>query len=472
MGTVADKLGRLQETKHAIRAALEEKGQAVADGDSFASYAEKIGSIERGGGGAGTPPDPAKVYKETRPADWLPMPEPQDDEMYLLFHIPDGVSALIAFTVTCTGSYTVKTGTVRNGAFVSQASTSVASGSNWETELSAKSYENLTADGMKQVMIKVSGSNIATWAASNHSKASSNLKDWNIVEIACRLPSGLKVDCGGQYLYIALTKLRYFTWVGTNIVTDMVSMFKNCCVLTAVPQLDTSSVTNMSYMFNGCSSLMAVPQLDTSSVTNMSYMFGGCPRLTAIPQLDTSIVTNMASMFLNCHSLTAIPQLDTSKVTTMQNMFSHCSSLTAIPQLDTSSVTNMGYMFSYCHSLTKIPQLDTSKVITMKEMFSSCYSLTAILRLDTSIVTNMASMFQSCTSLSKLKLKPDVAGWVGVAISLSGCVLGRTALVDFFNSLPTITSTKAITLTRNPGISELMSAEKMIATRKGWTLTL
>lgn len=46
MGTVADKLNKLLSTKADIKAAITEKGQAVAGTDTFASYADKIRAIE------------------------------------------------------------------------------------------------------------------------------------------------------------------------------------------------------------------------------------------------------------------------------------------------------------------------------------------------------------------------------------------------------------------------------------------
>ena len=342
------------------------------------SMAALIENIEGVGGESIDLIDPVAVYNNTRPSDWLSMPTPADNEIYLLFHIPDGVSSLLAFTVTCTGNYTIALGSVRDGAFVQMSSTTVASGRKYEAELFADEYGNLTSSGMKQVMVKVSGTNIRTWKPSAHRKKTSpsNFARWNIVEIACRLPSGETIACGNSSENLALDKMRYFTCYGKNKVTSMSDMFNNCYALTAIPQLNTSSVTNMSYMF------------------------------------------------YNCYSLTAIPQLDTSSVKDMSNMFYDCYSLTVIPQLNTSSVTNMSYMFS------------------------SCYSLTAVL------------------------LDNTVTGWEGYAISLSNCSLGHAAIVKFFNSLPTITSTKAITLTGNPGVSELTGTEKAVATGKGWTLTL
>lgn len=48
MGTITDKLNKLAETKSAIKTAIVNKGVAVSDSDTFASYASKIASIEGG----------------------------------------------------------------------------------------------------------------------------------------------------------------------------------------------------------------------------------------------------------------------------------------------------------------------------------------------------------------------------------------------------------------------------------------
>ena len=385
-----------------------------------------VDEIQTGGGSTTEPLDPMEVYNNTRPSDWLHMPTPNDNEMYLLFHIPDGVSSLLAFTVTCTGNYTVALGTVSDDSFVASSSVNIASGSKYEAELFADDYGDLTSDGNKQVMVKVSGTNILTWEPSTHSKKTSpsNFADWNIVEISCRLPSGTGVKCGDNTQSLALKKLRYFTWIGKN------------------------------------------------AVATTNYMFGNCYSLTAIPQMDTSTITNMRYMFVNCYSLTAVPQMDTSAARNICATFSNCYSLTSIPQLDTSAATIMGYMFNGCYSLTSIPQMDTSMVTDMGYMFGNCYSLTAIPQMDTSAATNMSNMFNNCYSLASIAFNGSITGWAGCAVSLKGCSLGHAAIVAFFNSLPTITSAKAITLTGNPGVSELTAAEKAIATGKGWTLTL
>ena len=48
MGTTADKLNKLVETKAAIKTAITNKGVEISDTDTFFSYASKIDSISSG----------------------------------------------------------------------------------------------------------------------------------------------------------------------------------------------------------------------------------------------------------------------------------------------------------------------------------------------------------------------------------------------------------------------------------------
>ena len=105
-------------------------------------------------------------------------------------------------------------------------------------------------------------------------------------------------------------------------------------------------------------------------------------------------------------------------------------------------------------------------------MFQGCNALTRIPTLNTGKATNMKNAFTNALTLESVLFDSTVSGWAGYAISLANCSLSHDAIVAFFNSLPTITEAKAITLTGNPGVSELTDAEKAIATGKGWTLTL
>ena len=85
----------------------------------------RILALPAQGAGPGEPLTPGTVYRATRPADWPAMPEPADDEMFLLVSIPAGGSSLLAFTVTCAGDYTVSLGTVSGGVFVPRSTTEI-----------------------------------------------------------------------------------------------------------------------------------------------------------------------------------------------------------------------------------------------------------------------------------------------------------------------------------------------------------
>lgn len=423
--SIQSEIERLQTNVSGAYSAVGEKGGSLPAVQSSDGLAAAILSIPVAAA-PGTPLDPVEVYKATRPADWLPMPMPQDNEMYLLFHIPDGVSSLLAFTVTCTGNYTVALGTVTDGAFVQQSAVSVASGAKYEAELSAEDFGNLTSAGMKQVMIKVSGTDILTWEPSAHSKktAPANFFNWNIVEISCRLPSGTRVSAGSSTRDKALLGLCYFAWYGS------------------------------------------------SNITNMEEMFRYCYSLIAVLALDTSKADSMYAAFYYCYKILAIPALDVSNATSLSNAFAYCCSLTAVPDLNAAKADDIQYIFTGCYSLTALPDLNASKVRIMDAICSNCYSLLTARAVDTSRVITSKNLFNRCSKLAKAELVPTVAGWAGTDISFGSCSLDHNAIVALFNSLPTITSAKTLTLTGNPGVSELTDDEKAIATNKNWTLTL
>ena len=97
-----------------------------------------------GGGGMAWPPTAEEVYALTRPADWLALPQPAPGEVYMLALIPAEGSALLAFTVECTGNWTAAVGTVSGGAFVPTESATLASGAVWESELAAADFGGVT----------------------------------------------------------------------------------------------------------------------------------------------------------------------------------------------------------------------------------------------------------------------------------------------------------------------------------------
>ena len=146
-------------------------------------------------------------------------------------------------------------------------------------------------------------------------------------------------------------------------------------------------------------------------------------------------------------------------------MFRDCSSLSTIPLLDTSSGTSIGRMFQGCSSLSTIPSLYTSSGTSFGSMFQSCSSLSTIPLLDTSSGTDFSSMFYGCNVLAQAALNGTQYN-----IGYSKTAIERDAIVDIFNALGTAAGVQTINVSTTPGAGDLIAADLLIVTNKGWTV--
>ena len=103
----------------------------------------------------------------------------------------------------------------------------------------------------------------------------------------------------------------------------------------------------------------------------------------------------------------------------------------------------------------------------MNGMFYNCISLTSVPLFDTSNVTSMSQMFYNCTSLTTL------GGFLNLKVSLDiskAPNLTHESLMNVINKAADVTSSpKTLTLGAT-NLIKLTSAEKAIATNKGWVL--
>lgn len=93
-----------------------------------------------------------------------------------------------------------------------------------------------------------------------------------------------------------------------------------------------------------------------------------------------------------------------SNTSSMNGMFSNNYNLVYMPMVDTSHVTTATSAFLDCHSLTTIPLLDMSQNRIMSQMFYNCYALTEVPLLNTENVLSMNLMFGSCHALKSVPL--------------------------------------------------------------------
>ena len=182
------------------------------------------------------------------------------------------------------------------------------------------------------------------------------------------------------------------TWVNTENITNMSSMFKNTLLtdLSVLKDWNTSNVTDMTAVFQNVSATdVDLSNWDVSSVTNMSYMFDGMRKLTNlnVSGWDTSKVTQMQYLFRNCTNLVDIKGIenwDTTLLSNAMQVFDGTSSLTTIDLSgwNMDNITETSWMFQNCTSLTEIKGIEnwTFEKVTRraKEMFKNTPKLKVI----------------------------------------------------------------------------------------------
>jgi len=451
----------------------------------------------------------------TRPTDWLALNAPTDntEQFTGLLAITNDDSNYVTIGANATGNYTVDWG---DGTVTTHAGGSIAEK---KYEYSAISESTLSSRGYKQVVVKLTGTNITTLYTNRpHSAltttATNILYTW--LEYHINLPNCTSLTTNKA----GFTNGAFQTWVEkvtinklgnvttfasifnyfyslqevvinatTTSVTSTVSMFANCYYLKSVPLFNTSNVTNITNMFEQCYSLETIPSFNFGSVitaqgpfincfsidnipalnlgnaTSVYGMFQSCQNLKTIAGLTTTKATEFSFMFTACQSLETVPLFDTSKGVSMGNMFQSCQSLTEVPAFDTSLVTQFSNMFIACYSLKSIPLLNTVKGITFTQMFASCPSLDELPALNLTAGTTFTNMFNGATGIAKA---PFVN--IKLTFSFANMMLSRTAIVDIFNGLASGVTSKTITVSGNPGYASLSVAERAIATNKGWTI--
>jgi len=449
MGTIADKLTHLGQTKAAIRDAIISKGVTVPVETTFRDYAGKIREITADNGGI----NPEEEWK--RPDDWLPIEDlvMVGDQKFVGLHAIFEDSNFVALSAT--GNYTVDWG---DGKIENFTDATVA----YHTYSYADFEGTESTSGYRQAIVTVTpqpGQNLKSINLQlKHNPAGSSFyysTGWLDIRMAGQYVDNLVI--GGSGVYHGA--LEAFCFLGSNLITSYSSLFANCRFLQSVLIQDASKGTdfsfmfsscyalkiislpntvkggNFNYMFMGCNSLKTILALDTSQGVTFRYMFTGCGSLEKIPLLNTSSGRYFDNMFNGCSMLRTIPLLDTSNGVHFQYMFSACVSLQTIPLLNTSKGTDFGCMFISCSSLKRIPLLNTSNGTSFLAMFASNYLLQTVPLFDTSNGTNFSSMFSGCASLVTIPLLNTSKGTNFNSMFASNPLLRIAPLVDTSNGV-------------------------------------
>lgn len=363
--------------------------------------------------------DPDYVYAVTRPKDWLPMPTPGDDEMYLLNLIPEGLDGCFTAQIAFSGTCTVEFGNLVDGAFVAKESLMPASGARFYKTVYGDNYGNITADGFRQYFVRVKG--ICT-----------------TINIA--YGSNTAYEYGFPYVVDVVAGMSVNITAG-NIQSNKL----DCATLRYVRYLGNGVPVCNGFSYRGCASLMSVSTQKQAVGNSMNYMFNNCKNLLAIS--SSFFVPNVPySHAFHSANMAAVNGKNI-KPSDADTMFRDAIGEAIIDgeKIDTSGCKNFWY-FAYGTVIRGIRNLDITSMTGPDSMFSS-----------------------SCIAELTFSGTTTPGGWT---INLSSALMSHKALVNMINSLPEALSPATITITGNPGAADLTENEIAVATAKNWTVTI
>lgn len=362
---------------------------------------------------------PEFVYATTRPAGWLPMPRPTDYECYCLGYILPGITAHFNLTVTFTGTCVVEFGSLLNGVFVAKESYSPTSGVFFSKTLNYNDYGDELPDGKRQYMTRIYGNAIARLKFMREGTAPNCM----VVDIMCGIP--LEVCQIANYNETKnFQSLRYLNFVGKG----------------------KPGWINGNEFIGGCNTLLSVGCEAENTSDYATYSCFGTGLIAISPKLFSKVTNAINNIF--SESCIQYVKMGNAKPTNTSNAFASSRlNIFNAETVDTSLTTEMAYMFQNSQALYSVTDLNIASV------------------------ANVTNMFQYCRSIDRLTFAGDTTpgGWT---IDLTYTALGHDALVEMINSLPTATTAATITITNNPGASQLTDAEIAVATAKNWTVTI
>ena len=238
-------------------------------------------------------------------------------------------------------------------------------------------------------------------------------------------------------------------------------------------------------------------QNDSSSTTT-----NNCPFLEAVTATDNQIKVNGAirGMFQFATGLIEVATLvstSNSAVSALKS-FNGCTSLRHI-KFENFTFSDCDYMFQDCNALQKIEStgdiilgratLDDANALKQlpNVTFNTTYGVIGALYrntvlqptfLDASGASTLPRLTVSGTATARVdglkglvvsNLAPFTGSSPQLNVSYTG--LDRGALVNLFNSLPTVTGGQVCNVTGATGASDLTAEDIAIVTQKGWTLT-
>ena len=437
MGTTAEKLNYLNETKKQIKQAIIDKGVDVTNDDTFRSYATKIGEIKSGG------------------------------------EIPDYMSA-------------------KNFTFEGNACIGYVGDNTLPEIIIPKSYSIVTNTetfvGAKVLNKNEIGYIIRDFISAAFSDGENNTHVYSSPMELYRLENDFPNDCylvsmGGsnpfdfdflreaydmQVLQFPIVingqsfsdGMSAFDYIMQNDITNV--NFGGDVEVTKVVDGNDYQVTSVSGSNNGSGFKNYQNRIILlSNLTSIGdYAFYDCNSLTSI-EIPNSVTSIGTYAFRGCSNLTSV-SLPSTLTSISNGAFYGCSGLTSITIPE--GVTSIGsFAFYGCSGLTSIILPSTLTSIG-SDAFNACTSLTSI-TIPEGVTKIGGSTFYRCTSLTSITIPEGVTSIGNYAFS--GCS-GLTTMRVEATTPPTLANTSAIS-TATTQIQVPMASVEAYKTATNWS---
>tara|TARA_R110001599_G_scaffold188615_3_gene383119 strand:- start:2414 stop:4189 length:1776 start_codon:yes stop_codon:yes gene_type:complete len=315
--------------------------------------------------------------------------------------------------------------------------------------------------------------------------------------------SGMLTSCSSFYLTFAdCRNLKYIPYVGVrntgNVRIDY--MLYNCLDLRAIPKgLDVSKMDGNGidrlfqslrecYDWSAFSDQGGLDAIERTSNFDMSYAFYNLDSLKVFPYFGQfTRASNATGIFQGGTQIIRFDSqytyLDFTNCTDMQDAFSTMQSLQELPPIHVNNLTNGNSLyrtFYNCESLTAVKFVGMNAGPSNGEYYQCFYnakSLQYIEGINFSYANDSgdySNTFGSARNINYIKFPGGATDETGFkySVALQYCPLNREAILEIFNHLCTISHSATLNLRNNSFTSSLTAADKLIATNKGWTLSL
>lgn len=446
MGTTANKLLYLQDTKSAIKDAIVAKGVTIPTGTTFREYATKIGDITTGSSGS----EIADTW--VRPSQWLALPNNVDgvQKVSILNAVFDTDSEFVAFI--CQGNYTIDWGDGTSNNYA----TGVKAEHKYDYGNANLNSDTVSTFGYKQCIITItpqSGQNLTVISFGTYHSTIGNATSYDLttgfLDVRVNSLSCVNLIIGASNNPVKHTMLEQCL-IGELADTTLNELFYDCYALQSVSIKDTSNVTSFASMHYNNYSLQKMPTYTFRGAgVDVSNMFYNCYSLRETYPLVITLISNaIASMFLGCRSLRyidltinsnanyslssifngcisleeiKITQTGTGKITSLSNAFIY-TRIKESPAMDTSLCTTFANAFQYCDRLTTLYAYNYSSATTLANMLDGCYSLKSVPNFNiTASCTNLGSLCSNCWSLEKAPTFSNSSGVTNANSMLYNC---------------------------------------------------